>query len=65
LIVYVPSNVEWQQVGNRRKALYKVEFSTVDNRRLSSSTGWCWVDDIRSYAAQIVSEATKAARKLR
>ena len=65
LIVTVPHNVRFDQVGNRRKALFTVEFTSVAGRKLGERSGSCWADDMAKCAAFIVKEAKSAAAKMR
>jgi hypothetical protein len=64
LVVRIPTNVEWNKVGNRTQVLYSVEFGSADNKTISTSTGSCWDDRVAKCAAQIVKAARIAARKI-
>ena len=63
LIVTIPTNVEWKQVGKRTKVLYKVEFASVDNQPLGGSNGSCWDDALTKCSDKIVKDAAAAVRK--
>ena len=65
LVVTIPQNVEWKQVGRRVRALYTVEFSSTDGRKLGRSSGSCWDDRLSKCAAQILKNAKLAASKIR
>ncbi len=61
LVITLPSNVEWKQVGGRTQVLYTAEFAS-DGQNLGGSTGSCWDDALAKCAAQIVKDAKIAAR---
>jgi hypothetical protein len=64
LVVTIPTNVGWKQVGKRMQVLYAVEFASVDNQNIGTNTGSCWDDMLSKCAAQIVKDAKIAARKI-
>jgi len=64
LIVTIPENVGWKEVGKRTKITYVVEFSTSDERVFMRRKGWCWHQEYAKCANQILKEARVAARKL-
>jgi hypothetical protein len=64
LVVTIPSNVEWKQIGKRTQAIYTVRFSSIDGRSLGARKGSCWDDDLSKCADQIVKDAKVAARKI-
>ena len=64
LIVRIPENVGWREVGKRTKISYVVEFSTSDDRVFMTRRGWCWHKQYAICANQIVKQARIAARKL-
>jgi len=64
LIVTIPENVGWKEVGKRTKITYIVEFSTSDERVFMTRKGWCWHQEYAKCANQILKEAKVAARKL-
>ena len=64
LVVTIPTNVDWRQVGKRTQVLYTVEFSSTEGRNLGVRKGSCWEDELEKCAAQIVQDAKKAARKM-
>ena len=37
LVVTIPTNVDWRQVGKRTRVLYAVEFSSTEGRNLGES----------------------------
>ena len=64
LIVTIPENVGWKEVGKRTKITYVVEFSTSDERVFMTRKGWCWHEEYAKCASLILKEAKFAARKL-
>jgi hypothetical protein len=64
LIVTIPENVGWKEVGKRTKITYVVEFSTSDERVFMTRKGWCWHGEYAKCANLILKEAKVAARKL-
>jgi len=64
LIVRIPENVGWREVGKRKKVSYVVEFSTSDDRVFMIRKGSCWHEKYAKCANQILNEAKIAARKL-
>ena len=64
LIVRIPENVGWREVGKRTKISYVVEFSTSDDRVFMTRKGSCWHEEYAKCANQILKEARVAARKL-
>ena len=64
LIVTIPENVGWKEVGKRTNITYLVEFSTSDERVLMTRKGWCWHEEYGKCANQILKDAKVAARKL-
>jgi hypothetical protein len=65
LVVTIPTNVEWKQVGKRTRVLYRVEFSAVDNKTTSKAAGFCWDDNLQECAAQVLRNAKIAAHTVR
>jgi hypothetical protein len=65
LIVLIPTNVDWKNVGSRTQVLYKVEFRTTSDHIVAKSNGSCWDDSLGDCADQIVKGAKKAARGAR
>jgi hypothetical protein len=65
LVVTIPTHVGWKQLGRRTRVLYTIDFSSVDNQKLGTSTGSCWDDAFAKCAARIVKDAKIAARKIR
>src|SRR6185369_5232890 len=64
LIVTIPQNVGWKEVGKRTRVTYVVEFSTSDERVFMTRKGWCWHEEYAKCASLILKEAKVAARKL-
>jgi hypothetical protein len=63
LVVTIPTNVDWESVGGRDKILYHVKFSGRKGLRLRSSRGWCWEDEVRVCANQVVVDALRAVAR--
>ena len=64
LVVTITENVGWKEIGTRTKVSYKVEFTSVDDKKLGAMKGSCWDDDIAVCGAQILKRATTTARKI-
>jgi hypothetical protein len=65
LIVRIPTNVDWKQVGKRTRVLYQVEFASSDNEIASKTKGACWDDNLSDCADQILKAAKTAAHRVR
>ena len=65
MIVRIPTNVDWKQVGKRTRVLYQVEFASTDNQIVSKMKGACWDDNLSECADQILKAAKTAAHKVR
>jgi hypothetical protein len=59
LVITLPSNVGWKQVGGRTQVLYTAEFAS-DGKNLGGSQGSCWDDALAKCAAQIVRDLKTA-----
>jgi hypothetical protein len=72
-------NLEWEVVGKRTRVAYTVRFSSLDDnasanpdlqqrvalaKEISVQAGSCWAGTLSKCAAQIVSDAKIAARKM-
>lgn len=64
LVVRIPTNVDWKQMGKRTKVLYKIEFTTANDQKIAASKGSCWEDAISKCVDQIVEKAKIATRKM-
>lgn len=64
LVVTIPTNLGWKQVGKRTRVLYKAEFTSANDRRLGHIKGECWQDTLMVCAAQIVNRAKIIAHKV-
>ena len=64
LIVTIPTHVGWKQAGQRTKVSYAVEFTSIDNRALGTSTGSCWDDALAKCTRKIVNDARLATHKV-
>jgi hypothetical protein len=66
LVVTIPTHIKWKTTrGGRTQVTYRVEFSSVNDERISTSSGSCWSDSLGECAAQIIKEAKVAASKIR
>lgn len=65
LVVTVPHNVRWTKMSGRMKALYTVEYTSVDGQTLLTRSGSCWNNELAKCAFNIVKDAKAAARKMR
>jgi hypothetical protein len=79
LVVWNIRNVEWEQVGERNKATCTVKFSSLDDntsrnsnlqqrltlaKEISVRRVSCWDSEMANCAAQVLSEARLASRKV-
>lgn len=64
LIVTVPDNVGWAKKSGRTKALYTVEYTSVDGKKVLEKSGSCWEDELSKCAFNIVKDAKFAVRKM-
>jgi hypothetical protein len=64
LIVEIPANVDWKQIGRRVRVHYSVTFSLVDGRKLGDRAGSCWENDLKKCATMIVSDAAIVAGRM-
>jgi hypothetical protein len=65
LLVTIPTNLRWKRIAGRTRALYAVEFSTLEGLRFDGSTGSCWDNELHKCASQIVRDAKITAGKIR
>ncbi len=64
-MVTIPTRVKWKTTsGGRTRVTYKVEFSSINDEKIGTSTGSCWDDSLEKCAAQIVKHAKIAANEL-
>lgn len=63
LIVRVPTNVDWKQVGKRMKVKYRAEFTTTSDQKIGATAGSCWEDELKKCAAQVVKHAEVVRQK--
>lgn len=64
LIVLIPTNVPWEGKMGRTQVLYKVDFSLVDGRKLGTSKGTCWGDDLSSCATHVITDAERMVARI-
>ena len=64
LLVTIPTNVPWKQVGDQTQVLYTVEFTSGDGRKLGTSEGSCWADALAECATHVVKDAQIATAKI-
>lgn len=60
LVVTISKNVGWRRIGRRTQVLYSVEFTSVRQVKIGSSTGVCWASELRKCATQVVGDAASA-----
>jgi hypothetical protein len=65
LVVVIPRNVQWADVGARTRVIFQVEFRRADSRLLARSRGTCWETQLETCAAHILSDARNAIRSSR
>jgi hypothetical protein len=64
LNVTILTNVDWKQRGNRTRVFYKVEFTTIKDKKLGTKKGECWEDEFKTCASQVIRHARSVVRKL-
>ena len=64
LIVTIPSNVDWEPIGERVRVSFKVAFTDTAGRNLGTNAGSCWEDELSTCANEVVGRAEDAARSL-
>lgn len=62
LVVAIPTNVHWSQVGTRIRITYSVDFSSAKDRGLGASKGSCWASVISNCAQHILYDAKQVTR---
>src|SRR3954462_3033634 len=65
LIMVIPSNVEWTEIGARTRVMFQVEFRRTDSRLLARSRGACWETQLETCAAHILRDAKYLIRSSR
>lgn len=64
LVVTIPTNLTWGQVGERTEVTYSVEFTGAPALPLGSSRGSCLEDRLQECAAHVLKDARTAKMKL-
>ena len=64
MVVTIPSNVDWKQIGKRNRVFYTVEFTSTDDRKLATRKGTCWEGEFGNCANQIIKQARTTLRRL-
>jgi len=64
LVVTIPTNVRWKQVGTQTQVLYTIEFTSTDNQNLGASTGSCWDGALAECSGHVVQDAKIAGKKM-
>jgi hypothetical protein len=64
LVVTIPTNVDWEQVGKRTKVIYRAVFATIDDQKIDTTVGSCWEDALTKCADQVAKQARVVAHKL-
>ena len=62
LVVRIPNHVAWRKKRGRTRIIYRVEFSTKDNRRIGQSQGCCWERSVKKCAKEVLLDAKSAAK---
>ena len=62
LVVRIPNHVYPRHRGRRTRIIYRVEFSTKDNRRIGQSQGCCWERSVKKCAEEVLHDAKIAAK---
>lgn len=65
LKIRIPTNLDWDKVGSRTRALYKVQYSSADDTPLGEFSGSCWESRLNDCAKEIVHRARKYAERAR
>lgn len=61
LIVSIPTHVQFEHFGSRTKVFYTVEFSTIHNEKIGTSTGSCMDNNLSECTSKILIEAKAAS----
>jgi hypothetical protein len=61
LVVRIPTNVPWKQIGSRTKVLYTVRFEQLDGQVIGKSEGSCWDGSLKACATRIVKDGKSAS----
>lgn len=62
LVIRIPTHVAWREKRRRTRIIYRVEFSTKDNRRIGQSQGCCWERSVKKCAKEVLLDAKIAAK---
>jgi hypothetical protein len=65
LLVTIPTNVPWKQIGVRTRVVYDVNFTSINGLTLGQSKGECWDSEVGKCVERIFGAAKAAARQLR
>ena len=57
LVINIPTNVRWEQVGKKMKVIYTVQFATWENKTIANYKGTCWDGKIIKCADQVLRDA--------
>jgi hypothetical protein len=64
LVVTIPTNVDWKEIGKRTRVMYKVEFTSTDDRKLATRKGTCWEGEFGTCANQVIKYARTELSRL-
>ena len=64
LVVTIPTNLRWEDVGARTRVFYEVVFADREARRVGTTKGTCWEEQFDACAARIRSYAEKIAGRM-
>ena len=62
LVVTIPDHVAWREKRGRTRIIYRVEFSTKDDRLIFETQGCCWASSVKKCAKEVLQDAKIAAK---
>lgn len=65
LIVTIPSNVGWKQIGSRTEVHYSVTFTDTSSQAFGVSKGACWEDQLSKCAVHVLTDAEVVRAKMK
>ena len=64
LVIFISATVQQVEIENRSQSWYQVEFKTVDEKNLGTSSGACWADGLSRCAKRVRADAELAALRM-
>ena len=64
LIITIPSNVGWKQIGSRTEVHYSVTFTGTSSQAFGASKGACWEDQLSKCAVHVLKDAEVVRAKM-